>query len=276
VVSVRRTERVNVMKGHKSGRSARAAVRQTIAEAAMRGGAFRVPRLLAHDGRVEALVFEFLPGREVELGRESAGAYGELGRRLRAFQDHDEARDLGVFGVRDELAVLDKWRAKVERVAALPEGWGTLRARLERQATDLPAPHLGLCHRDLHDRQVHSDGSAIALLDFDLLCCADVALDPGNLAAHLAWRAVQGQHGADGTSARALERALLEGLARRSEPGFEARFSFWRASALLRLALVYRLRPRWSPLVHELVTRASAALDDLAPLVRSPLPPATA
>ena len=267
VASVRRTERVNVMKGHKRGRSARAAVHQSVAETAMRAGAFRVPRLLAHDGRHEALVFEFLPAREVELGRASADAYGELGRRLRVFQEHAAARDLAVFAVRDELGVLQRWEQKVlQATGGLPEGWSAGRARLAQQAEGLEAPRLGLCHRDLHDRQVHADAQGLALLDFDLLCCADVALDAGNLLAHLAWRAVQGLHGADASSVRALERSFLDGLGRQGEAGFATRLAFYRASACLRLALVYRLRPTWAPLVHELVARAEAALDDLAPI----------
>lgn len=266
VAAVRRTERVNVMKGHKAGRSARAAVHQSIAEAAMRRGGFRVPRLLAHDGRNEALVFEFLAGREVSLASASAGLYGELGRRLRAFQEHEGARDLKVFGACDELEVLGKWRAKVLQVAGLPEGWDEACGRLEACLTTLEAPLLGLCHRDLHDRQVHAEAGGVTLLDFDLLCCADVALDPGNLAVHLAWRAIQGEHEADASSVRALERAFLEGLGRNAQPGFAARLAFYRASTFLRLALVYRLRPRWAPLVHELVARAATALDDLAPI----------
>jgi hypothetical protein len=267
VVLVRRGEHVNVFKGHRRSRSARAAVRQGIAEDAMRRGAFRVPRLVSHDGAHEALVFEFLPVREVELVTANAAHYGALGECLRVFQDDESATDLGVFGTRDEFEVLATWRAKVLRAGAtLPARWNEACAALERRAAALPPQTLGLCHRDLHDRQVHSDGNGVTLLDFDLLCRADVALDPGNLSAHLHWRALQGLHGADAASACALEEAFLAGLGRRAEPGFDARLAFYRASACLRLALVYRLRPRWSARTPELVTRAEAALDELAPL----------
>lgn len=265
VLLVRQGERVNVLKGHKRSRSARAAVYQGCAEGAMRRGAFRVPRLLGHDGQHETLVFEYLAGREVELGTENAPLYAALGERLAVFQGDETARDLAAFAVRDELGVLARWSGKVLRVVdALPAGWPEVHARLERRAATLPPPVLGLCHRDLHDRQVHSDGAGVALLDFDLLCRADVALDPGNLIAHLCWRAVQGLHGADATSVRALESAFLAGLGRSAEPGFGTRLAFYSASAFLRLALVYRLRPRWSARVGELVSRAGAVLDDLA------------
>jgi hypothetical protein len=266
VVLVQRGELVNVLKGHKRSRSARAAVHQGCAEGAMRRGAFRVPRMLAHDGEHEALVFEYLPAREVELGTASAPLYAALGEHLAVFQADEGGLDLPVHGVRDELEVLARWRSKVLRATdALPPGWPAALARLERRAATLPPPVLGMCHRDLHDRQVHADGDGVAVLDFDLLCRADVALDPGNLAAHLRWRAVQGLHGADDASARALQAALLAGLGRSAEPGFAARRAFYTASAFLRVALVYSLRPRWRALVGELVSSAVAALDDLAP-----------
>ena len=265
VVLVSRGQRVNVLKGHKRSRSARAAVHQGCAEGAMRRGAFRVPRLISRDGQHEALVFEFLEAREVELGSASAALYRTLGARLAVFQGDECAQDLKVFGPSDELAVLERWKAKVLRVLpALPEGWSEVHAHLERRAAALPPPRLGLCHRDLHDRQVHSNGTDVALLDFDLLCRADVALDPGNLVAHLRWRALQGLHGADETSVHALEDAFLAGYGRSRDQGFGTRLAFYCASAFLRLALVYRLRPRWSGRVGELVSRARGALDDLA------------
>lgn len=264
VVLLARDGRTNVLKGHKKSRSARAAVSQGVAEGAMRRGAFRVPHLLQHDGAHEALVFEHLAASEVELGTESAPLYGRLGRQLAVFQGDASAADLRVFGPRDELDVLARWRSKVESTAGeLPPGWLAVRARLEEQMQRLPEPVLGLCHRDLHDRQVHLCDDEIALFDFDLLCRADVALDPGNLVAHLRWRALQGLHGAE-AGTRALEQAFLAGLDRAREPGFEARLAFYTASAWLRLALVYRLRPRWSGRVTELVSWAAAVLDDLA------------
>ncbi len=265
-----RHERTNVFKGHRKLRSARAAVSQGVAEGAMRRGAFRVPRLLGHDGLHEALIFEFLAGREVELGPESVPLYARLGAKLAVFQGDENARDIGVFAWRDELEVLERWKKKVlEATGTLPHGWTETHARLAERADRLPPAVLGLAHRDLHDRQVHQEDGEIALLDFDLLARADVALDPGNLVAHLRWRGLQGLHGADAASARALEAAFLTGLGRGGEPDFEKRLAFYTASAFLRLALVYRLRPRWSARVTEMVVWAGTELDDLAHAGRS-------
>jgi hypothetical protein len=274
VVLAERDGRAVVLKGHKRARAARAAARHGLAEGAMGRGAFRVPRLLHLDGEHETLVFEHLAAGEVELGAESAPLYARLGERLGVFQadefqEAEGAADLVVFGPRDELAVLAAWERKVRSAAELPAGWEAARSRLAEHSERLPEPRLGPCHRDLHDRQVHLLGADVVLFDFDLLCRADVALDPGNLAAHLRWRALQGLHGASAASARALEAAFRAGLERARDaldPLLEPRLAFYTASALLRLALVYRLRPRWSARVTGLVAAAEHALDDLAPI----------
>lgn len=265
VVLVRQGECRNVIKGHKKARSARAAVHQSMAEKAMRRGAFRVPRLLQHDGAHEALVFEYLDAREVELGAESVPHYARLGRQLAAFQEDAGADELKAFTPRDEFAVLERWREKVQMATgSVPSGWSEAFERLRQDAEHLPPPRFGLCHRDLHDRQVHLEGDDVAVLDFDLLCRADVALDAGNLVAHLRWRSAQGLHGATEASTQALEQAFLEGLGRAREPGFDVRLAFYIAGTFLRLALVYRVRPRWGQRVSELVSWAAATLDDLA------------
>jgi tRNA A-37 threonylcarbamoyl transferase component Bud32 len=265
VVLVRRDELVNVIKGYKKSRSAHAAVHQRIAEAAMGRGAFKVPRLLRHDADHEALVFERLEGSEVELGLESVPLYARLGERLAVFQEDEISSDITVFSLPDEFGVLERWREKIETaVGVLPAGWSEVHARLLAVSKSLPPARMGLAHRDLHDRQVHLVQGEVTMLDFDLLCCADVALDPGNLVAHLRWRALLGLHGASQESCRALESAFLESLGRSHEEGFEKRLAFYTASTFLRLALVYRLRPRWSGRVTELVSQAQAILDDLA------------
>lgn len=265
VVETARNGVASILKGYRQARSARAALNHGLAERAMHRGAFRVPRLLRHDGELETLVFEHLDAREAELDLRAAPVFARLGERLAVFQREESARDLKAFAPRDELAVLDRWRRKLERIfVPLPSGWVEARGLLEVRLDGLPAPELGLAHRDLHDRQVLQERDGLALFDFDLLCAADVALDAGNLLAHLTWRALQGLHGADEASVRSCGEAFLAGLAPAGDAGFERRLSFYRASTWLRLALVYRLRPPWSTLTPRLVERAGAALDDLA------------
>lgn len=262
VVRVEREGETFVIKGHKKGRSARAVARQRIAEAAMTRGAFRVPRMTLHEAEREALVFEFLRGHEVELGPGCEVHYRRLGEELRVFQGDPAAEGLETHLVDAELAVLDKWRTKVRTATGtLPDGWEELHARLEAQARILPGPVLGLAHRDLHDRQVHTVDGRVTLLDFDLMCRADVALDPANLLVHLAWRVAQDLHGASAASVIAASQAFLAGLDRREERDFPARLAFWSAATALRIALVYRLRPRWAGRLQPLLELAESSLD---------------
>jgi len=262
VVRVEREGETFVIKGHKKGRSARAVARQRIAEAAMARGSFRVPRMTLHEAEREALVFEFLPGREVELGPGCENAYRQLGQELRVFQGDAAADGLETHLVEAELDVLAKWRAKVRTATGtLPEGWEDLHARLVEAARILPGPVLGLAHRDLHDRQVHLVDGRVTLLDFDLMCRADVALDPANLLVHLAWRVAQELHGATAASVTAASQAFLAGLGRRDERDFSARLAFWSAATALRIALVYRLRPRWAGRLQPLLELAEASLE---------------
>ena len=265
VVRVERGEGPLVIKGHKQGRSTKAAANQRIAEAAMARGAFRVPKMLLHEPEREAMAFEWLAGHEVELGPGCELHYRRLGQELRVFQEDPAALDLKTHMLADEFEVLAKWRAKVRTaVEELPAGWDDVHARLAEAARTLPGAELGLAHRDLHDRQVHAVDGRVALLDFDLLCRADSALDPANLRAHLAWRVLQELHGARADSVRAAQAAFLEGLARSGTRGFEARLAFWSAAALLRIALVYRLRPRWAGRVQALIALAEQHLEDAA------------
>lgn len=265
VVRVERGEGPLVIKGHKKGRSAKAAAHQRIAEAAMARGAFRVPKMLLHEPEREAMAFEWLAGREVELGPGCEFHYRRLGEELRVFQEDPAALELKTHMLADEFEVLAKWRAKVRTaVEELPAGWDEVHERLTVAARTLPGAELGLAHRDLHDRQVHEADGRVALLDFDLLCRADTALDPANLLAHLSWRVLQELHGARPWSVEAARTTFLAGLARAGERGFEARLAFWSAAALLRIALVYRIRPRWAGRVHQLVALAEQSLDDPA------------
>jgi hypothetical protein len=208
------------------------------------------------------MAFEFLPGREVELGPGCELHYRRLGQELRVFQGDPAAAELKAHLVPDEFLVLAKWRGKVQlALGELPAGWDELHARLEDCARILPGPMLGLAHRDLHDRQVHTVGERVALLDFDLLCRADVALDPANLLVHLAWRVAQGLHGATAPSVTAASQAFLDGLGRREERDFAARLAFWSAATALRIALVYRLRPRWAGRIQPLLELAEGSLE---------------
>jgi aminoglycoside phosphotransferase (APT) family kinase protein len=163
---------------------------------------------------------------------------------------------LPLFRHRDEVEVLDRWAGRVLGLGlALPAGWIEQRGRLVERFDRLAGSRPVLCHRDLHDGQIVVAGGRIALLDFDLLCIADSALDPANLLAHLELRALQGVAGCGVETLAVLSSAFLEGL-ESEDSDFGSRLRAYRASSLLRLALVYSVRPPWRGVVPALVHRA--------------------
>lgn len=262
VLANRGPGRLWVEKGYRRGRGAAAAVRHGIASAAGGRGSFRIARMLGSVSSADSLLFEHLAGDRVAVARCSAGVFTAVGVALRRFQGAPSTAGLGAFGLAEELAVLDRWAGAVGwACGAPPDGWAVVRRQLGEIASALPEPVWGLAHRDLHDGQLLLVDGGLALLDFDLLTRADVALDAANLLAHFELRGLQG---AGQAAAVACERALRAGLGRDREPGFGRRLAFYRVSTALRLALVYRLRPRSSHLVPALVSRAAARLGELA------------
>ncbi len=252
-----------IVKGYRPGSSDKAARRHRAAEQALRGSAFRVAPLRAHNRSDEALVFEPLDGQPLWFDRDGIELCRKLGAALAAFQTAAVEEELGVFGSRDELGVLERWCGKAERaLGELPPGWKEAFARAGELVSELPEPTLGLTHRDLHDGQCLETSDGLALLDFDQLARADVALDPANFLAHLALRALQGERGAEESSSHACGEALLAGLGRNGE-AFWTWLRFYEATTFLRLALIYALRPRWMPLAPKLVRYGERCIEDL-------------
>lgn len=253
-----------VSKGYRHRRSDAAAQAHIHAEKASAGQGFRVARLLRHHNATESLELERLDGDRILCTRAHADRFFGVGRALRGFQDADVGARIDGFGPREEIAVVDRWASRTcAATGDLPERWARERQRLERTLKHLPAAHHGLAHRDLHDGQLLETADGPALLDFDLLCHADVALDPANLLVHLGLRALQEIDGADEDAAACCGQAVLDGLDRSEEAGFWERLRFYQATTALRLALVYRLRPRWAALAPLLIALAGRCLDEL-------------
>jgi len=254
---------ITVLKGYRRKKSTRATMNHRIAEEAMERGAFQVPRLVRHEHELETIVFDRIEGEPFHLDESAVESCFRIGAKLAVFQQHPRAVELRTFSPRDEIGVIDAWRRKVLAGAGgLPRGWREVRDELDAALDRLLEPELGLCHRDLHDGQFLLVDGRPALLDFDLLCQADVALDPGNLLAHFSLRTLQGFRGADEHSMRACGEALIDGLDRQQDDAFWSRLRFYQASSFLRLALVYRLRPKWSKLSESLVELGKRCLED--------------
>ena len=240
----------HIIKGFRKNRAAHAAELYAIATSLCEQTGFDVPELLQYVKESDCIVMAMRPGSPPEIDEGAVEVWEKLGSCLRQFQHSSRAPELVAglqnFGCQDELAVLDeRARRFLLCLPNLPERWLSGRQQLAHVAIHLPLAVNGLAHRDLHDRQFIVSGNSISLLDFDLVCCADVALDAGNLLVHMKLRAIQGRQVVDSSGLTKCSKAFLSGLGRQHDPGFERRLLFYQASSYFRLALLYALRPRW-------------------------------
>ena len=130
---------------------------------------------------------------------------------------------------------------------------------LQAQLPVADATHASLVHRDFYDKQVLVGSSTIGLLDLDTACLGDGEIDVANFSAHLALRALQSQAAVE--AFRPLREQFVEAYAAH-RPATNMRLVTWyRASALLRLACIYALRPWWHTLAPRLIDESSRVLD---------------
>jgi len=118
------------------------------------------------------------------LARRIARAAGKLHRAgLLPHRSHSIA---------DEIAIL---RRRLGELSASRPEWGLRLARLmeacERLAAGVPTTRPRGIHRDLYADQVLVDGPRLYLVDFDLFCQGDPALDAGNFLGHLSEQALR-------------------------------------------------------------------------------------
>ena len=103
-------------------------------------------------------------------------------------------------GMGDELRILHECLPRaVELRPELTARIDRVLAAARRLAATVPEPQPCGIHRDFYPAQVIADGERIWLLDFDLYCLGDPALDAGNFVGHLAEASLR-THGAVDTS----------------------------------------------------------------------------
>ncbi len=264
---IRDLERDLIVKGYAKGKSVRAAKRHLLAEQLLDGVAeISVPALVSHNPTLDAIEFEYLTADPLRIMQASDSELERVGSTLANMQlanDVEENRYLRRWTIADELGVLDQWSVKVQKVALdPPESW---HAAVDLLAHKAPIEGgLVLAHRDLHDGQWLSTEAALWLLDFDTLCLAHPMLDLGNFAAHIDLRFQQWANTDQKARNNKLEH-LLSGYHRETFVDHRS-FGWFRAASLLRLALVYKIRPRWRHLTEPLVAKAHLVLHELAEL----------
>jgi hypothetical protein len=206
----------------------------------------RIPTPLAYLPEWKLLLMEDVPGSTPAhpdlQGMEAAGwALAKLHRcSLEVPMRHS---------VDDEVALLGGWVAVIPQVypelkEGLEEAFAIVRAGLRKCRDGGPT----LVHRDYHEKQILVGGAQTIVIDFDTLCRADPALDVGNFLAHQKLAELQGRG-----DARRLEAAFLDGYRLLAPPGVFDRVEAYTNSALLRLACLYALWPRWSHLADPIL-----------------------
>jgi hypothetical protein len=254
-------EPAHLLKGYRSGRLRGAVQRARAGAAACAAVGMSAPQVEVEHPEWAAYRMSALSGAPLELDVVTEERCFELGHALRDWQD--QAQELEEHSHASELGVLADWERRHQLARGpLPSAWNSSLERLRELGRGLPRTQPVMCHRDLHEGQILITPAGFALLDFDLLCRADACLDPANLIAHLALRALQIDTPAFDRRFERLNHALLEGLDRTQEPAFWPRLRYYQAASLLRLTLVYSLRPRWPLLPARLADLARRCLDD--------------
>lgn len=267
VLRVGRPGSTIIMKGYRRGRLESALQRHEVATQAAARSWLRVPSIVGWSDAGAFFSMADYGDRPLELRAARARDFAQLGHALTEFRSCKTDVELAQHGPAEVLAELDGLRARFapanELVDPLPAEWFELRGALEEQAQRLPAVATRLLHRDLHDGQLIALTRSMGLLDFDLLSRGDSLVDVVNLSVHLELRALQGHGGVSADHMLELSSSLLEAASTPQGEGYDERFSFYRAATLLRLALVYRMRPIWADLVPVLTHKAALCAGEL-------------
>ncbi|WP_120004469.1 phosphotransferase family protein [Nesterenkonia muleiensis] len=136
-------------------------------------------------------------------------------------------------------------------VGYLPDAAQTERrvADISAQLNRLNEDRLVPAHRDLHDKQLlWSRRRGPGLLDVDTACLADPALDLGNLRAHALLRTLQGVWSA--RQAETVRFCVDEAAEQCAVP--RSTVAVYERAALMRLGLVYAVRPQYADVAAEL------------------------
>ncbi len=120
-------------------------------------------------------------------------------------------------GIKEELKILEGCLSKVRDVRPdLATRLESLWAGCQQLAASAPALEPCGIHRDFYPAQVIADNGHLYLIDFDLYCLGDPALDIGNFIGHMIEQALRERH--DPAALAAPEQALRERFVRLRGP----------------------------------------------------------
>jgi len=189
---------------------------------------------------------------------EACAAAGKLLLKLHSL----DVKELAEYSFMDELANFrNRFEAAIRIYPQLAERLTNALEKLSQNQTIFAAEFVKVCsHRDFYDKQVLYSPERVTILDYDNMAKADAALDYSNFMAHLTLRRLQfpneSQRIKEGMKAFALSFDIYN-------KDFALRAHWWRGATLLRLAVLYSLRPRWKSLVPDLLDEADRALKQM-------------
>ena len=163
-----------------------------------------------------------------------------------------DASSLTKFGFNDELTSLDEKIRLISTIfPELASSFGSAFESIKSSVRELENDIEPACiHRDFYDKQILYSAKRSTLLDFDSLGYGDPAQDCGNFIAHLMLRQLQEPDNALNINEGIRAFKTAYGVSGKS---FERRMNLWQAAALLRLAFLYSLRPKWHRLTGNLL-----------------------
>ncbi len=223
------------------------------------GDGITVPRLLAVNAEKGIQCMEFVQGDSLHDLTED-GSYENAcraaARALRKLHTVPEA-DLPEHSPQRELEQLRTWVLLGGKI--FPHLTAVFEESYDAVASEPPVEcrreHRTCIHRDFYDKQLLYCPDRTTVLDLDDAALGDPAQDHGNFTAHLILRSQQ--EPACSQAILAGKRAFEEGYDDR-DAGFEVRAGWWQAATLLRLAVLYALRPRWRHLASRLAEESGA------------------
>lgn len=191
-----------------------------------------------------------MPGLEVTRlldGPAAKQVLSRLGAALAKLHNANLAVERNHTHEDDAELIGDRLQRAAQRVPELTKQLDQLRWRCLELTRTLQPPETTSIHRDFHPGQALADGDRVVLLDFDLLCRGDAALDIGNFVGCLRDHGVRA--GWTNVFVRNLERNFYAGYCRQVDRSFWHRVACHEALTLARhvyICLLYADRRNWA------------------------------
>jgi hypothetical protein len=221
-----------------------------------------VPEIYHFDEKTGIMLTEYFNGTsprslpEKDIFNKACSAAGKTLRKL-----HDvEKPDLSFYSSLNEIETLKSKYGFLSKIfPSVIDDFKFAVETLEKTRKFDNNKILAVCsHRDYYDKQFLYKNNRSVIIDCDNLALADPALDYGNFTAHLELRKLQHSSKADliDSGRKSFERSYEN----KTNNDFYQRAVWWEAASLIRLSMLYLLRPAWSDISPYILQKAFALI----------------